>query len=195
MGDRTGGGRARLTAALVALAIAAAACGGATGGEPSAAAVTLVAEPVIHPGEAVPTPEDAAVLTLTGKISSTNRGGTLQLDPTTLDALGRRQVTVYEPWVRKTLVFQGVWLADLLKVAQVDGGARNLHLTALDGFQVDISMADVETGEFFVATRTGGGGPISIADGGPTRVLVVSDTPSNATDNRWIWSLSTIDVE
>ena len=194
MNERAGGGVARLAVAAVALAVVTAACGGAPAGGSSTAGATVVAEPVIDPGNAVPAPEQAAVLTLTGKISSTNRGATLQLDPATLDALGRQQVTVYEPFIRKTLGFQGVWLTDLLKVAQVTGGATNLHLTALDGYQVDISMADAASGEFFVATRTGVGGPIPIADGGPLRVLIVDDAPSNATDNRWIWSLSTIDV-
>lgn len=190
----TGTGPARLTIVVMVLAIAMAGCTSAGAGVSSRGDATVVAPPTIHPGQTVPAPEGAAVLTLTGKISSTNRGATLQLDPATLSALGRRRVTVYEPWVRKTLGFQGVWLADLLNVAQVDADAKSLHLTALDGFQVDIALADVTAGEFFVATQTGDGEPITVADGGPTRILAVDGGSSNSTDNRWIWSLSTIDV-
>lgn len=194
MCNRTFAGLARLTAAMMALAIATAACGGAPGAF-SAVDPTLVAVPSIHPGDAVPAPEDTAVLTLTGDISTTNRGATLQLDRTTFDALGRQRVTVYEPWVRKTMDFQGMWLADLLKVAQVTTEAKKLQLTALDGFQVDIPLADVPAGDFFVATRTGAGGPLPVSEGGPARILVVDGAHSNTTDNRWIWSLSTIDVQ
>lgn len=100
----------------------------------------------------------------------------------TLDALGRQQVTVYEPWVRETLTFEGLWLADLLQVAQAAAAARSLHLSALDGYQIDLAMADIGTGTFFVATHTGDGGPISVAAGGPVRVLIVDGTSSKATD-------------
>lgn len=193
----TAPGRTRLALVTMILAAAVGACGGAGpggGGETTAADAVVVTEPSIRPGATVPAPEESAVLTVTGKISSTNRGGTLQLDPPTLDALGRQQVTVYEPWVRRTLGFQGVWLDDLLHVAEADRGARSLHLSALDGYQIDVSMADVDTGQFFIATRTGDGGPIPIAEGGPLRIVVLDGVPSEDTDSRWIWSLSTIDV-
>ena len=188
--------RALRLALVMGALVTATACGTAgSGGAKGPAAAVVVSPPSIRPGQTVPAPEKPAVLTVTGKISATNRGGTLQLDAPTLDALGRQQVTVYEPWVRETLVFQGLWLTDLLHVAQADNAARSLHLSALDGYQIDLAMADIDTGTFFVDTHTGDGGPIPVAAGGPVRILIVDGASSEATDARWIWSMSTIDVQ
>jgi hypothetical protein len=122
-------------------------------------------------------------------------GEALHLDVDTIDAVGLRQVSLYEPWVKKTTSFQGVWLADLLKVAGVPPSAAVVHLTALDDYKVDLTMADVAAGGIFLATKTGDGRSIPISDGGPTRIVFVGDVPSGRSADQWIWSLQTLDVQ
>jgi len=158
-------------------------------------ASTPIAAPSLRPGQPVPTPATTPVLTLTGKIGVTNAGEALHLDVATIDAVGLRQVSLYEPWVKKTTSFQGVWLADLLKVAGVPPSAAVVHLTALDDYKVDLTMADVAAGGIFLATKTGDGRPIPISDGGPTRIVFVGDVPSGRSADQWIWSLQTLDVQ
>jgi hypothetical protein len=155
---------------------------------------TVLETPVLHPGERVPAPDSPPVLTLTGKIAETNGDKSLRFDPVTLDRLGLVGVTVYEPWVKRDLEFQGVWLADLLKVAQPEPSAQSIHLTALDDYQIDLTLADVMAGGILLATRTGDGSSIPIEDGGPTRIVFVEGIPSGASADQWIWSLSMIDV-
>lgn len=149
---------------------------------------------VLTPEDVVPAPTSAPVLSVTGRIGATNSGNGLNLDPGTLDRLGRIRITVFEPWVKQTQNFQGVWLSDLLTLAHPDPGARTVHFTALDDYQVDLTIADVMAGGVLLATRSGDGAPIRIEDGGPTRIVFVGGVPSGASADQWIWSLSTIDV-
>jgi hypothetical protein len=191
------GGRASRVLVALALAACCAACGTAETAPNHAPPVEL-AEQVIErstlgPDEALPAPSGNAVLTVTGRIAQGPADGALRLDAAGLQRLGLRQVTVYEPFVRQPMDFQGVWLADVLAAAKVSASATSLHLTAIDNYETDLTMADVQAG-VFLATRTGTGGPIPVEDGGPTRIVIPGDIPSGTTDAKWIWSLSTIDV-
>jgi hypothetical protein len=159
-----------------------------------AVASTEVLAARLKPGQAVPSPSTAPVLTVTGRIGVANSGSALVLDAATIDQLGLRKVTLFEPWVKKTLSFQGVWLADLLAVAGAGSGATVVHLTALDDYQVDLRMSDVAAGGILLATRTGDGTAIPVADGGPTRIVFAGDVPAGRSAAQWIWSLKTIDV-
>jgi hypothetical protein len=157
-------------------------------------APAVLAPPTVAPGDTLPAPKGETVLTLTGKIGSKNAAETLRLDPALLDEFGLVRVSVWEPWIKQDMQFQGVWLADVLKVAQTDGSAKTLHLTALDDYQIDLSIADVMAGGIMLATKTGDGAAIPIEDGGPTRIVFVSGNLSGTSADQWIWSLSTIDV-
>jgi hypothetical protein len=162
---------------------------------PSVDPATAVLEPaVLRPDQPVPAPNGPTVLTVTGRIGVTNGGRALRFDQATLDQLGRVRVTVFEPWVKQTLSFEGVWLADLLAVAGPDPMAGTVHITALDDYQVDLTVADVRAGGIMLATRDGDGNPIRVEDGGPTRIVFAAGIPSGASADQWIWSLSAIDV-
>lgn len=199
MGDR---GR-RVGALLGAVLVATAGCGGAGpgaagSGVPASPAGSLpatdLAAPKLVPGAAVPTPAGTPVLTVTGRIERPNTAAGLSLDVETIEQLGLRQVTLYDPWAKRRLSFRGVWLADLLDVAGVAGPADAVHLTALDDYEVDLRMTDVRAGGIFLATKTGDGASIPVADGGPTRIVFVGDVPSGRDAKQWIWSLKTLEV-
>ena len=192
--------RALLVTAAALLAVLPAACGSdtATGGQAATAtpgvAASMVKPPVLRPGQAVPTPAGDPVLRLTGKIGKPNDAGSLVLDAATLDRLGVSKVRLFEPWLKQEMEFQGVWLADLLEVAGVDGAATTVHVTALDDYQVDLTMADVRAGGIFLATKDGLGKAIPVDDGGPTRIVFVGGVASGKSDDQWIWSLKTLDI-
>jgi hypothetical protein len=194
------GAAGRLAAAALVVAAALAGCvsSPAVPTESAPASVDpapVVLEPaVLRPDQPVPAPTGAPVLTLTGRIGTTNGGDGLALDRAALDALGRVRITVYEPWVKQTLNFQGVWLSDLLALARPDPAARTVHVTALDDYQVDLDLAAVMNGGVLLATRDGTGALIRVEDGGPTRIVFAGGVPLGASADQWIWSLSTIDV-
>ena len=196
---RTTTARSRAARALAALALAAlcAACGEAEPAPnqtPSVPLAEQVLEPAsLGPGEQLPTATGESVLTVTGRIAPGSADGELRLDAAGLQRLGLRKVTVFEPFVRQTVDFQGVWLADVLAAAEVSPSATSVHLTALDDYETDLTMADIRAG-VFLATRTGDGRAIPLEEGGPVRILIPGAIPSGTTDAKWIWSLSTVEV-
>jgi hypothetical protein len=162
--------------------------------DPVDPAPVVLTPAVLRPDQPVPPPSEQRVLALTGRIGSTNDGAVLAFDKPTLDQLGRVRVTVFEPWVKQELNFEGVWLADLLAVARADPQARTVHITALDDYQVELAISDVMAGGVLLATRSGNGQPIPIEDGGPTRIVFAGGVPAGNSADQWIWSLSAIDV-
>ncbi len=169
-------------------------CGGGAASVGASPGVAVVELPALQPGTPVPVPVGEPVLTLTGRIASTNVDGTLRLDRDTLDRLGRIQVTVLDPWTKQDLQVQGTWLADLLTLAQADPAAQSLHLTALDDYQIDLSLVEVRAGGIMLATRTRDGAGIGVDEGGPTRIVFVGASPAGSRPELWIWSLDSIDI-
>ena len=205
-GPARGTGQLALRLAVAASAICmVAACGGASSPDSDDAGATKkAAKPafastqlqpaVLRVGHPVPLTKKP-ILAVEGKISATNDGAVLQLGVDTLDQLGVVKVDTYEPWAKKRMGFQGVWLADLLKVAGIDRSARTVHFTALDDYQVDLTIAEIAKGGIFLATKSADGSPIPIDQGGPTRIVFMDDVKAGASADQWIWSLKDISVK
>jgi hypothetical protein len=190
----------RLAVLVPVLALALAGCSHGAGKQaatPTAAATR--AGTVIHPasltvGQPIALPTAKPLFTMTGDITSHNQGGTLVLDRATLERLEMSQVRLYEPWIKKTMEFRGVWLQDLLAVAGVDPGATGLHIVALDDYAVDISVADVRKGGIMLALRAGDGSIIPISDGGPSRIVFLNGVQAGVNPDQWVWSIKSITV-
>jgi hypothetical protein len=148
----------------------------------------------LRPGQPVPPPTTTPVLSLTGTITNKNAKTGLKLDKALLDQMGVVGVEIYDPWVKSRLPFQGVWLADVLKVAGAAPSATKVHLTALDDYQVDLTMDQIQAGGIFLATRNGDGSDIPVKKGGPTRIVFMEDVAAGKNPDQWIWSLATIEV-
>jgi hypothetical protein len=207
MVNRSTRGRATLALRLLVAASTVclvAACGGPSTTDTHAGVTNAAAKPafestrlepaVLKAGSAVPLTKDP-ILAVQGKISASNDGPVLQLGVDTLDQLGLLQVDTYEPWAKKQMGFQGVWLADMLKVAGVDKTASKVHFTALDDYQVDLTMAEIKAGGIFLATKAADGSPIPIDEGGPTRIVFMEGVKAGASADQWIWSLKDISVK
>ncbi|MGV8968272.1 MAG: molybdopterin-dependent oxidoreductase [Cellulomonas sp.] len=188
---------------VVAVAIAMlAACSGGQAARPGLAATpasvpafesVAISPAVLTAGDPVPLPA-STVLTVRGLISVTNDGDSLQLGTDTLDQLGVLGVGMYEPWVKKHMSFQGVWLADLLRIAGVEESATHVRLVALDDYEVDLSLADVQVGGIFLATKTESGAPLPIEEGGPTRIVFMDHVKAGENAGQWIWSLKELEL-
>ena len=188
-------------AAAVAVLVLAVGCGGspATPSSPGPGAAgpespTVLRAATLQPGQPVPVPKGKRVLTLTGMTSAANQGRVVAFDRAGLDQLRLVQVQVHEPWVKQDLAFRGVWLQDLLEVAGAAAGVTTLHITALDDYQVDLTMTDVRAGGIMLATSAGDGSAIPVGKGGPTRIIFLNGVKSGANAEQWIWSLKTIDL-
>jgi hypothetical protein len=190
---RTARGLAAVTALVLAAGCAAAEPAG-TAEVLGTPAPSVIRAPDLEPGAVPAAPQGRPLLTVTGRIATTNAAGVLQLDQGGLDRLGLLEMSVDDPWAKKRLALQGVWLRDLVDLVRPDAGATTLHLTALDDYQVDLNLADVRSLGIFLATRTGDGAALPVEDGGPTRVVFADDLVERFSPDLWIWNIDTIDV-
>ncbi len=155
--------------------------------------VETVAAPSLEPGDAIPDATGAIVLTVSGNLGDAT-ADPVEFDLDTIDRIGLTRFTVYEPFEKRDVTFQGVDLARLMAVIGPAPDAQTLFITALDDFTAEIEISAVEGGGIMLATHQADGSPIGFDRGGPTR-LIFDDGASGADDeNDWIWALSTIEV-
>jgi hypothetical protein len=170
-----------------------AACG--TAGTP--AIYATVSEGTLKSGDSIPAPTGEVVLTVDGQISQTNSGNTLQFDMQTLESIGLVQYDVDDPFVNKTIVYSGVLLSDLLKVAGADPNATTLTLSALDDYSADMQISEADKWPVLIATQADGV-YMPIDKNGPLiSVFPFNDFPELdhlTYDALWVWSLSAITV-
>ena len=180
-----------ILAAMLVAVLAIVACGSST---PTYETVTTAS---ITQGDAVPAPTGEVILTLSGAIDMTNSGDTLQLDMATLEDFGLVKYTVNDPWLSAKNTYTGVLFSDLRKALGISGDATSLRITALDNYQVDISLEDAEKWPILLATRVNGN-YMDIENSGPTRVIFPYDTYSEidqiAYKDYWIWNIKSVEV-
>ena len=140
-------------------------CGGASepGYEP-------VAPASIGLTEAIPSPSQEIVLTISGRVAAKNTSDALNLDIATLEKLGLVKYTVHDPWLKQTITYSGVLMSDQLEYAGTFHAARSVHMVALDDYQVDIPIADINKWPILLATRANGE-YLSVDNYGPTRII------------------------
>ena len=168
-----------------------AACGGTA--DPG---YQIVAPASIGPTEAIPAPSGQEVLAISGLVTAKNGGDALRFDISTLEQLGLVEYSVHDPWLKDTFTYTGVLLSDLLKYAGTFHTARSVHMVALDDYQVDIPIADINKWPILLATRSNGE-YLSVDSYGPTRIIYPygSHTIDQTSHNDlWIWSLKSIEV-
>jgi hypothetical protein len=197
--NRSAAGRTRAARALAvvlpAVLALVAACGSTGPDLPVSASASSVVRAPDPPTGAVPAaPQGRPLLTLAGRIATTNAGGALRLDQAALDRLGLVALRVDDPWAKQRLDLQGFRLRDLVELAGPDAGATSLHLTAHDDYQVDLDLAAVRTDDVFLATRDGAGRPLPVEEGGPTRIVFADDAAGRFSADLWIWNIETIEV-
>ena len=176
--------------ALVSI-LAVAGCGAAT----TSPAYERVSESSLASAQPIPAPAGAAALTMTGRVAATNAAAGVELDLATIEQMGLVQYTVRDPWLEREFEFTGVLMTDLLAAVGASPDATSIKITALDDYQVDISVADLQRWPIMLATQTGGA-PMSIEDKGPTRIVFPADPDIDTIRYKdfWIWQIKTIEV-
>ena len=157
-----------------------------------------VSPATLNAGSAVPAPSGPVVLTIDGKISQTNSGKALKFDMATLESLGVVQYKVDDPFAKKTVLYAGVLMSQLLKVAGAAPDATTLTLKALDDYSTDMKISDTARWPILLATRADGA-YMPIAKSGPlVTVFPFNNFPEIdhlTYDAQWLWSLAAITVK
>ena len=159
-----------------------------------------------------PTPAGAAILTVVGNISRTNRlpfdkfddlffayhersfAKAYAFDLAMLEGLGMNRTTIaYEGWP-SPLEVEGPLLRDVLATAGASKGT--VTILALDGFATELTPADLASEDWIVAIKENGH-YLGIGQRGPAWVLYARRDGIMATaedEQRWPWAVFLIEV-
>lgn len=148
------------------------------------------------PANALEAPAGTVLLTLTGKVHSTNGPRGAEFDMAMLEALPQTSFITKTPWYATPRRFTGPLLRDVLLAA----GARGtlLRISALNDYRVEVPVDDAMRHDLLVA-RLLDERPMSVRDRGPLFLIYPFDArPELKTAvyySRSAWQLRTIDVQ
>jgi hypothetical protein len=152
------------------------------------------------------------VLTVTGKITETNRSAfnglkdvffnfhkriferAFQFDIVSLEAIGMQKATINHPGWPGPVTVEGPLLRDVLAGAGAE--ARTVRITALDGFTTELAASDMAEQDWIVAIKADGQ-YLGIGGKGPSWIVYArrDGKPATAEDEeRWPWAAFLIEV-
>jgi hypothetical protein len=186
--------RTRRVIALIVLLLAfASACGAEP---PATAGYTIVTAATLTPTDHVSQPIGPIVLSLTGKIGTTNSSGRLDFDMETLEKLGLVEFTVDDPYLKHATTYQGILLQHLLDIARVPQDATTLHAVALNDYATDVPIKPTTQWPVMLATKRDGQRML-VSDKGPLEIVFPYNSFSidpTVYDPMWVWQLRSFEV-
>lgn len=158
-----------------------------------AALVALSAAPLW--AQDLAAPKGDVILTVTGRIATTNDGDSARFDLGMLEALEARTIETSTIWTEGTKVFQGVSLSTLVDRLGIEGA--RLRATAINDYTVEIPLSDAVEGGPMIAYRMDGE-IMSVRNKGPLWVVYPYDSESDYRTeviySRSIWQLDRIEA-
>jgi hypothetical protein len=160
------------------------------------AAVAGMTQVAVAWAEPLPAPTEKPILTISGKIATTNKDGTAQFDRPMLEALGMDTVETTTPWYNGPVKFEGVSIAKLLK--QVGAAGERISIVALNDYSSEIPMEDVSRYNVILAVKRNGE-YMPVRDKGPLFIIYPFDAnpelKSQTYYSRSVWQVAKIVVK
>ncbi len=146
--------------------------------------------------ESLPAPSEKPILTISGKISTTNKDDTAQFDRKMLESLGTVSMETTTPWYPGPMKFEGVLLSKLMQ--HVGASGLNATIIALNDYSSDIPMQDFAKYKVILALKLNGE-YISIREKGPLFIVYPYDSDPELQHQtyygRSVWQVSKIVVK
>lgn len=143
----------------------------------------------------LPAPSDVTILTVTGAISKTNVGATLQFDRVGIMALPAAIIETSTIWTEGVHKFQGVSLKTLVDLLGVTEGT--ILATAINDYTVEIPVADAINGGPIVAYLLDDA-EMPVRKNGPLWVIYPYDSSpdyrTEVTYSRSVWQLDRLEI-
>lgn len=155
-----------------------------------------VTEATLQPGTAIPEPKEEVILTVSGKIGTTNVGESIEMDRTTIEQVGTVEYDVQDPFADEQIRYTGVLMRDLLDLWQVPGDVEGVKLTALNDYQIEIPIDDFHQYPILFAMQADGQYMEPDYQGPAMLVYPVDDYEFDTITlrRRWIWQIRTIEL-
>ena len=133
-------------------------------------AAGLAARPALADGLAAP--QEAPILTISGRIAIRNDGNVARFDRPMLEALGAQGFATSTPWHKGTVRFDGVLMRTLMRAVGASG--ERITATALNDYSTEIPMADFERYDVLLALKRDGE-YMPVRDKGPLFIIYPFD--------------------
>jgi len=144
----------------------------------------------------LPAPSGKPILTISGKIATTNKDGTAQFDREMLEELGLETVETNTPWYSGPVKFEGVSLDKLMK--RVGASGERAVVVALNDYSSEIPMEDFAKYNVILALKRNGE-YMPVRDKGPLFVIYPFDSKpelkSQTFYGRSVWQVAKIVVK
>lgn len=158
---------------------------------------TEVTKAALKPGDKIPAPSGDVILTVTGKIGTTNTDKAIQMDLKMIESAGLVDYKVKDPFEKKDTIFRGPLMSNLLDLWQVAKDATKLHIVALNDYVVDVPITEVQKYPVIFALQQDGQ-YMPISTRGPAMlVFPYNDFTFNETvyNDYWAWQIKSIDIQ
>ncbi|XSG76181.1 molybdopterin-dependent oxidoreductase [Herpetosiphon llansteffanensis] len=170
------------------------ACGNPT--TDPASAYTVVTPATINAGDPIPAPTSEVVLSLSGLIGQTNNGQQLDFSMETLEQLGVVEYTLADPFLGRSVTYQGVLISSIFAAAKVGDSAKTIKAIALNDYSVDIPIDELRTMPVILATRLDGE-RMAVSDKGPLEIVFPYHAYKLEHEKyvgMWIWQLRSMEI-
>jgi hypothetical protein len=155
----------------------------------------LLAVPAMA-ADALPAPQGAPILYVSGAIAITNQDGKAAFDLALLKSLPHVSLVTETPWTDGAISFDGVRVHDLLTRLGAEG--KTVVAAAIDEYRSEIPMADFSDYDVIIAYAEDGK-PLRPDDKGPLWIVYpFSADPGLKKDiyfSRCVWQLSGLTVQ
>jgi len=156
----------------------------------------LLASAGLTGAQALGQPEGRIVLTVSGKIGQSNRGGQAVFDMAMLQALPQKSFSTHTPWEKEPIRFSGPLLRDVLTLVKASG--TRVQATAINDYRIQIPVEDAQRHDVIMALRMNGE-PMPVRTRGPLFIVYPFDADPELRSVRYyersIWQLRALDIE
>ena len=186
--------RILITASLMIGIVVIAAC------SPSTATPTPIYQRVsdakLKAGDTLPALTGDVILTVTGKIGTTNGDKQIVMDRDMIESVGQVEYKVTDPFETKDYVYRGPLMSDLLDLWKVSSDATTMQVIALDDYAVKVPIADLRKYPVLFALQQDGQ-YMPVSTRGPAMlVFPYNNFEFNQTvyNDYWAWQIKAIDI-
>jgi len=141
-------------------------------------------------------PAEKPMLTVSGKITVTNKDGSAQFDRAMLEGMGMISIETNTPWYKGSVKFEGVSLAKLMTAVGASGD--KIVAVALNDYAVEIPMEDVKKYNVVLALKRDGE-YMPVRDKGPLFIVYPYDSDpelkSQKFYSRSAWQVARLEVK
>jgi hypothetical protein len=158
-------------------------------------ALVALCAPFANAGS-LPQPTGKPILTISGKISVTNKGNVAQFDRAMLESLGMVTIETTTPWYKGRVKFEGVPLAKLMKTVGASGD--RIVAVALNDYAAEVPMEDIKKYKVILALKRDGK-YMKVRDKGPLFIIYPYDSDPDLKSQKYYarstWQVAKLEVK